>query len=35
VVTSNVSAEYGRYTGGIVVAVTRAGTNDFHGTAWE
>jgi len=35
VVTSNASAEYGRYTGGIVVAVTRAGTNEFHGTAWE
>jgi hypothetical protein len=35
VVTSNVSAEYGRYSGGIVVAVTRAGTNEFHGTAWE
>jgi hypothetical protein len=35
VVTSNVSAEYGRYTGGTVIAVTRAGTNRFHGTAWE
>lgn len=35
VVTSNVSAEYGRYTGGTVIAVTRAGTNQFHGTAWE
>lgn len=35
VVTSNVSAEHGRYTGGTVIAVTRAGTNDFHGTAWE
>ena len=35
VVTSNVSAEYGRYTGGTVIAVTRAGTNDFRGTAWE
>src|SRR5687768_17038075 len=35
VVTSNVSAEYGRYTGGTVIAVTRAGTNDFRGSAWE
>ncbi len=35
VVTSNVSAEYGRYTGGTVIAVTRAGTNQFRGTAWE
>ena len=35
VVTSNVSAEYGRYTGGTVIAVTRSGTNQFRGTAWE
>lgn len=35
VVTSNASAEYGRYTGGTVIAVTRAGTNEFHGTAWD
>ena len=35
VVTSNVSAEYGRYTGGTVIAATRAGTNQFRGTAWE
>jgi hypothetical protein len=35
VVTSNVSAEHGRYTGGTVIAVTRAGTNELHGTAWE
>lgn len=35
VLTSNFSAEYGRYSGGAVVAVTRAGTNQFHGTAWE
>lgn len=35
VLTGSYSAEYGRYTGGVVVAVTRAGTNAFHGTAWE
>ena len=33
--TSNFSAEYGRYAGGVFVAVTRAGTNEFHGSAWE
>lgn len=35
VMTSNFSAEYGRYGGGVFVAVTRAGTNEFHGSAWE
>ena len=35
VITSNFSAEYGRYGGGVFVAVTRAGTNRFHGTLWE
>jgi hypothetical protein len=28
--TSNVSAEYGRFTGGIVNALTKSGGNDFH-----
>lgn len=35
VVTSNASAEYGRYAGGVFVAVTRAGSNEWHGSAWE
>ncbi len=35
VITSNFSAEYGRASGGIVNVATRAGTNDFHGTAYE
>lgn len=35
IITSNPSAEYGRYSGGIFLAVTRSGTNQFHGTAWE
>lgn len=35
VLTSNFSAEYGRNSGGIVTVVTKSGTNDFHGTAFE
>jgi Carboxypeptidase regulatory-like domain/TonB dependent receptor/TonB-dependent Receptor Plug Domain len=34
VLTSNYSAEYGRTSGGVVNAITRAGTNQFHGTAY-
>src|ERR1700680_1696046 len=35
VITSNVSAEYGRTSGGVINAITRSGTNQFHGGVYE
>jgi outer membrane receptor protein involved in Fe transport len=35
VVTSNFSAQYGRATGGVVNVVTKSGTNNFRGTAYN
>src|SRR5262245_47854391 len=35
VVTGNYSAEYGRTSGGIVNAVSKSGTNAFHGDVYE
>ncbi|MDP9051498.1 MAG: carboxypeptidase regulatory-like domain-containing protein [Acidobacteriota bacterium] len=35
VITSNQSAEYGRTAGGVVNAISRAGTNGFHGSVYE
>ncbi|MCP5119351.1 MAG: TonB-dependent receptor [bacterium] len=32
--TNNFGAEHGRSTGGLVSAVTKAGTNEFHGSAF-
>ncbi len=33
--TNNFSAEFGRQSGGLVNAVTKSGTNQFHGSAFE
>ena len=35
VLTNSYSAEYGRTSGGVVNAITRSGTNQIHGTAFE
>lgn len=35
VVSNNFGAEYGRNTGSVVNYVTKSGTNNFHGTAYE
>src|SRR5438105_8642285 len=35
VVTSNYPATYGRSSGGVINAVTRSGSNAFHGTVYE
>ena len=33
--SSNLSAEYGRYAGGVVNVTTKSGTNQFHGNAFD
>jgi outer membrane receptor protein involved in Fe transport len=33
--TNNFSAEYGRYAASVVSVVTKSGTNQFHGSAFE
>jgi Carboxypeptidase regulatory-like domain/TonB dependent receptor/TonB-dependent Receptor Plug Domain len=35
VLTTNYSTEYGRTSGGVISAITRSGTNQFHGSAFE
>ena len=35
VLTNNFDAEYGNYSGGIVNVVTKSGTNQVHGSAFE
>jgi hypothetical protein len=34
VLTSNYTAEYGRTSGGVINAITRQGTNGYHGSAY-
>ncbi len=33
--SSNLSAEYGRYAGGVINVTTKSGTNQFHGNAFD
>jgi Carboxypeptidase regulatory-like domain/TonB-dependent Receptor Plug Domain/TonB dependent receptor len=35
VLTANASAAYGRTAGGVINAITRTGTNQFHGNVYE
>ncbi len=35
VITNAYDAEYGRHTGGVISAITKSGTNQFHGSAFE
>ncbi len=35
IITNNFDAEYGHYSGGLVNVITKSGTNQFHGDAFE
>jgi len=35
ILTSNFNAEYGNYSGGQIMVVTKSGTNQFHGDVFE
>jgi hypothetical protein len=35
VLTANFDAEHGNYSGGLVTVVTKSGTNEFHGSAFD
>src|ERR1700730_9543583 len=35
VITSNYTAQYGRTSGGVINAITKSGTNAFHGSVYE
>src|SRR5207247_9806014 len=35
VITGNYSAEYGRTSGGVINAISKSGTNEFHGDVYN
>jgi hypothetical protein len=35
ILTNNADAEYGNYSGGLINVLTKSGTNQFHGSAFE